>query len=66
MQEFGLKHLDLASLNGRFPEIHSRHGQCRFYNCRHLRNRLRVLEAAKEGSILASRLRVYHGYWQAS
>jgi ribosome biogenesis GTPase len=61
MQEFGLKHLDLASLMAAFPEIHSRHGQCRFYNCRHLKEPgCAVLEAAKEGSILASRLRVYH------
>jgi len=61
MQEFGLKHLDLASLMAAFPEIHSRHGQCRFYNCRHLKEPgCAVLEATKEGSILASRLRVYH------
>jgi ribosome biogenesis GTPase len=61
MQEFGLKHLDLASLMAAFPEIHSRHGQCRFYNCRHLKEPgCAVLEAAKDGAILASRLRVYH------
>jgi ribosome biogenesis GTPase len=61
MQEFGLHHLDLASLMASFPEIHSRHGQCRFYNCRHLKEPgCAVLDAAKEGTILASRLRVYH------
>jgi ribosome biogenesis GTPase len=61
MQEFGLKHLDQASLMAAFPEIHSRHGQCRFYNCRHLKEPgCAVLEAAKDGAILASRLRVYH------
>jgi len=61
MQEFGLKHLDLASLMAAFPEIHSRHGQCRFYNCRHLKEPgCAVLEAAKDGAIMASRLRVYH------
>lgn len=61
MQEFGLKHLDLASLMAAFPEIHSRHGQCRFYNCRHLKEPgCAVLEAAKNGAILASRLKVYH------
>ncbi|PIV88139.1 MAG: ribosome small subunit-dependent GTPase A [Hydrogenophilales bacterium CG17_big_fil_post_rev_8_21_14_2_50_63_12] len=62
MQEFGLKHLDQASLMAAFPEIRSRHGQCRFYNCRHLKEPgCAVLEAAKTGSILASRLKVYHG-----
>ncbi len=61
MQEFGLKHLDLASLMAAFPEIHSRHGQCRFYNCRHLKEPgCAVLEAAKDGAIMASRLKVYH------
>jgi ribosome biogenesis GTPase len=61
MQEFGLHHLDLAGLMAAFPEIHSRHGQCRFYNCRHLKEPgCAVLDAAKGGTILASRLRVYH------
>lgn len=61
MQEFGLKHLDLASLMAAFPEIHSRHGQCRFYNCRHLKEPgCAVLEAAKDGTIMASRIKVYH------
>lgn len=61
MQEFGLKHLDLASLMAAFPEIHSRHGQCRFYNCRHLKEPgCAVLEAAKDGAIMASRIKVYH------
>jgi ribosome biogenesis GTPase len=61
MQEFGLKHLDLASLMAAFPEIRSRRGQCRFYNCRHLKEPgCAVLDAAKAGAILTSRLRVYH------
>lgn len=61
MQEFGLKHLNLASLMAAFPEIHSRHGQCRFYNCRHLKEPgCAVLEAAKDGAIMANRLKVYH------
>ncbi|MDO9224797.1 MAG: ribosome small subunit-dependent GTPase A [Pseudomonadota bacterium] len=61
MQEFGLKHLNLASLMAAFPEIHSRHGQCRFYNCRHLKEPgCAVLEAAKDGAIMASRIKVYH------
>lgn len=61
MQEFGLKHLNLASLMAAFPEIHSRHGQCRFYNCRHLKEPgCAVLEAAKDGAIMANRMKVYH------
>jgi len=61
MQEFGLKHLDQDSLMAAFPEIRERHGQCRFYNCRHLKEPgCSVLEAARDGSILNSRLKVYH------
>ncbi|MDP2834418.1 MAG: ribosome small subunit-dependent GTPase A [Pseudomonadota bacterium] len=61
MQEFGLKHLNLASLMAAFPEIHSRHGECRFYNCRHLKEPgCAVLEAAKDGTIMANRMKVYH------
>lgn len=61
MQEFGLKHLDLASLMAAFPEIRERLGQCRFHNCRHLKEPgCAVLEAARDGAILASRLKVYH------
>ena len=61
MQEFGLHHLDQDSLMAAFPEVRHRHGQCRFYNCRHLKEPgCAVLEAAKAGEILPSRLRVYH------
>jgi ribosome biogenesis GTPase len=61
MQEFGLKHLDQDSLMAAFPEIRERLGQCRFYNCRHLKEPgCAVLEAAKDGAILANRLKVYH------
>ncbi len=61
MQEFGLKHLDLNSLMASFPEIRERRGQCRFHNCRHLKEPgCAVLEAAKEGAIQPSRLKVYH------
>lgn len=61
MQEFGLKHLDQDSLMAAFPEIRSRQGLCRFYNCRHLKEPgCAVLEAAKEGAILTSRMKVYH------
>lgn len=61
MQEFGLKHLDQDSLMAAFPEIRERLGQCRFYNCRHLKEPgCAVLEATKDGAILANRLKVYH------
>ena len=61
MQEFGLKHLDQASLMAAFPEIRDRLGQCRFHNCRHLKEPgCAVLEAARDGAMLASRLKVYH------
>jgi ribosome biogenesis GTPase len=61
MQEFGLRHLDPAELMAAFPEIQARLGQCRFYNCRHLREPgCAVLDAAHAGAILPGRLKVYH------
>lgn len=61
MQEFGLQHLDQSQLMHAFPEIRSRLGQCRFYNCRHLREPgCAVLDAAERGEISVPRLRVYH------
>ncbi len=61
MQEFGLKHLDQTSLMAAFPEIRERLGQCRFHNCRHLKEPgCAVMTAAKAGAILPSRLKVYH------
>lgn len=61
MQEFGLKHLNQDSLMAAFPEIRERLGQCRFHNCRHLKEPgCAVLEAAQAGAILPSRLKVYH------
>ncbi len=61
MQEFGLTHLDQASLQAAFPELRERAGQCRFYNCRHLKEPgCAVLEAGRDGTILKSRLRMYH------
>ena len=60
MQEFGLRHLDSAALMAAFPEIRARLGQCRFYNCRHLKEPgCAVTEAADRGDMLPSRLRVY-------
>jgi len=61
MQEFGLKHLNQNELMAAFPEIRNRLGQCRFHNCRHLKEPgCAVLEAAAAGEILPSRLRAYH------
>ncbi len=60
MQEFGLRHLDPAALMAAFPEIDARAGQCRFYNCRHLKEPgCAVLEAVASGAMLPSRLKVY-------
>jgi ribosome biogenesis GTPase len=60
MQEFGLQHLTQAALMDAFPEIRHRAGQCRFYNCRHLKEPgCAVLAAAQAGEMLPNRLRVY-------
>lgn len=60
MQEFGLQHLTQAALMDAFPEIRSRAGQCRFYNCRHLKEPgCAVLAAVQAGEMLTNRLRVY-------
>jgi ribosome biogenesis GTPase / thiamine phosphate phosphatase len=60
MQEFGLQHLTQAALMDAFPEIRNRAGECRFYNCRHLKEPgCAVLAAAQAGNMLPNRLRVY-------
>ncbi len=60
MQEFGLQHLTQALLMDAFPEIRERTGQCRFNNCRHLKEPgCAVLAAAQAGEMPPSRLRVY-------
>ncbi len=60
MQEFGLQHLDQAALMQAFPEIRTRAGECRFYNCRHMKEPgCAVLAAAQTGAMLPNRLRVY-------
>ena len=60
MQEFGLQHLDAATLMAAFPEIRERVGQCRFYNCRHLKEPgCAVREAAETGAMLPVRYKVY-------
>ena len=60
MQEFGLRHLDPAPLMAAFPEIRARLGQCRFYNCRHLKEPgCAVLAAVESGEMPPSRYKVY-------
>lgn len=60
MQEFGLAHLTLADLQAAFPEFRDRLGQCRFYNCRHLKEPgCAILDGVNQGEILADRWRVY-------
>ncbi len=60
MQEFGLQHLGQAALMHAFPEIRARAGQCRFHNCRHLKEPgCAVVAAAQAGEMLPNRLRVY-------
>lgn len=60
MQEFGLAHLDSTQLPGAFPEFARYIGQCRFYNCRHLKEPgCAILDAVAHGDILEERWRVY-------
>jgi ribosome biogenesis GTPase len=60
MQEFGLQHLDSAGLQAAFPEIRALIGQCRFYNCRHMKEpNCAILDAVKSGKILTERWRSY-------
>lgn len=60
MQEFGLRHLDAAALMTAFPEIRARRGQCRYHNCRHLREPGCAVRAAVEaGGMTATRYKVY-------
>lgn len=60
MQEFGLHHLGLDDLQAAFPEFRPFIGQCRFYNCRHLKEPdCAITAAAASGGILAERLRAY-------
>lgn len=67
MQAFGLGHLDAQALMAAFPEIRQRQGQCRFHNCRHLKEPgCAVLAAAQAGAMLPARLRVYHALLRES
>lgn len=60
MQEFGLDHLGADDLQAAFPEFRPLLGQCRFYNCRHLKEPdCAVLAAVASGRILKERWRTY-------
>lgn len=60
LQEFGLHHLDLATLEGAFPEFRPLLGQCRFRDCRHDREPDCALQAAlARGEIDARRFACY-------
>ena len=60
MQEFGLHHLGLDELQAAFPEFRPLLGQCRFYNCRHLKEPdCAIAVATAGGSILPARLKAY-------
>ena len=62
MQEFGLHHLDFDALQAAFPEFKPYIGQCRFYNCRHMKEPDCAIDAAADkGDIPVARLRAYRG-----
>lgn len=61
LQEFGLRHLDLATLEAGFPEFQPLLGQCRFRDCHHDREPDCALRAAVDnGAITARRFACYH------
>lgn len=60
LQEFGLRHLDVATLGAGFPEFRGLLGQCRFRDCRHDREPGCALqEALANGKIDARRFACY-------
>lgn len=61
LQEFGLHHLDLASLEEGFPEFRNVLGHCRFRDCHHDREPDCALRNAVErGEIGRRRFIIYH------
>ena len=59
-QEFGLHHISRQRLAGLFPEFRQWVDQCRFSNCRHLKEPdCAVLAAAGRGEILNGRIQLY-------
>ncbi len=60
LQEFGLFHLDDHELMQAFPELRAYHGECRFNNCRHLKEPgCAVIQAAADRLISTNRLGLY-------
>ena len=60
-QEFGLSHIKEENLAWGFIEFHPYIGQCKFSNCRHLKEPgCAVLSAVEEGKIHSKRLGFYH------
>lgn len=60
LQEFGLHHLDVLELAEALPEFRSYLGQCKFHNCRHLKEPgCAVLAASTVGEIALTRLQLY-------
>ncbi len=60
LQEFGLNHLDAEQLELAFVEFRPYLGQCRFNNCRHLKEPDCAIQAAVDaGAILPRRLSFY-------
>jgi ribosome biogenesis GTPase / thiamine phosphate phosphatase len=50
--EFGLSHVSDSQLQHAMPEVHSRMGQCRFYNCKHAKEPgCAVLTSLADGQI---------------
>jgi len=59
LQEFGLHHLQAASLPHYFPDMRSFIGQCRFHNCSHRQEPGCAIKAAAEaGHIRTDRLQL--------
>jgi ribosome biogenesis GTPase len=60
IQVFGVHHIDPADLARSFPDFRPWLGQCRFANCRHLREPdCAVDQAARDGEVAEARLRAY-------
>ncbi len=59
-QEFGLRHVDAASLPALMPDVQAHVHGCRFYNCTHRQEPgCAVHAAAERGEIGASRYAIY-------
>jgi len=60
MQEFALNHVAPDMLQDAFPEFRPLIGQCRFYNCQHLKEpNCAILAAVADGRILKQRWKSY-------